>query len=222
MALRTLLGNSPAWLGALIGEAEMTEPSRRSRRNRTLANAIAMILACIGAHDAVGQRTGENLKARMQTFLAAIDTIGPTGLSHFFPRSGDFEYRRTIYKGADTIYAVWRFPAHEVERAIDGPLWESLEVQWEGQRLGLFADQARRRRGCWRRVANDRFIPPGAGVKSAIYVDWRLEEWTWVISVIADEEFASEPLPAWAFPPKDGGPSMHPEFMPEPRPCISG
>ena len=200
----------------------MIQTNRALSWVRALANALAVVLVCSGAHDVRAQRDGGDLHVRMQSFLAEIDTIGPTGLAHFFPRAGDFAYRRTIYNASDTIRSEWHFPARDVEGALDGPLWESFEVQWEGQRLGLFADQARRRRGCWRRVADDRFVPPGADATSAIFVRWRLEGAIWVISVIADEQFTSEPLPSWAFPPQTEGVSAHPELGPEPRPCTSG
>lgn len=189
---------------------------------RALANGAVAVLACIDAQNALAQQRWEDLHVRMQSFLAVMDTIGPAGLADFFPRTGEFTYRRTTYNGNDTVRSEWRFPASDVVRALnDGPLWETFEVQWEGQRLGLFADQARRRRGCWRRSANRRFVPPGADATSAIYVDWRLEGSTWVISELADEVFASEPLPAWAFPLMNADASVRPELDPEPPPCTS-
>lgn len=200
----------------------MMRAERPWRWMRTLAIA-AVTLACMGAHDALAQQPRDDLRVRMQSFLAVMDTIGPAGLTEFFPRTGEFTYRRTTYNESDTVRSELRFPAHDVARALDdGPLWESFEVQWEGQRLGLFADQARRRKGCWRRASNSRFVPPGADGMSAIYVDWRVEGSTWVISELADEVFASEPLPTWAFPPRTADVSVRPELGPEPRPCASG
>lgn len=200
---------------------QMIEVNWRLRCILWLAKGVAAVLVCLGGKNALAQSPSDELHAQMQSFLAAVDTIGPTGLTDFFPRSGTFAYRRTIYSGRDTIRSEWRFPARDAERALDGPLWESLEVQWEGQRLGLFADQARRRKGCWRRIGYARFVPPGADVTSTTYVDWRLENGIWVISVIADEEFASEPLPSWVFPSENDGDRVHPEASPEPLACTS-
>ena len=140
------------------------------------------------------------LDERMHEFIVSVDRLGPEGLVRYFPTTGDVMYRRTTHTAEETRAGVWRFPASEVSGALAayGPLWESFEMQYEAQPVGLFAHQVKLRAGRWRRVRGTRFVPPGADASSPIYVEWRQEGTNWVIAEFGDELFAPPArLPAW-------------------------
>lgn len=140
------------------------------------------------------------LEKRMADFISAFDSLPPERFVSFFPKSDDFTYTRTVHGDGGGVRK-WRFPATQAGEALAGsdrPLWASFTVQFEAQPIGLFAHQVLERPGRWVRIYGTRYVPPGSGAASPIYVEWRREGAEWVISEFGDEIFPhSVPLPRW-------------------------
>jgi hypothetical protein len=174
--------------------------TRASQHRRRTAYAVFLAFVCLvqpGAELNSQRQPDRAVESRMEQFFAAVDTLGPTGLAEFFPKTGTFTYRHTIHQTQGDQSFEWRFPASEITAALAGPLWASFEIQFEGQPIGLFAHQLMERPGQWRRISRARFVPPGANACSATYIEWRLEGLQWVISELGDEHFQTGPLPSW-------------------------
>lgn len=139
------------------------------------------------------------LERRMSSFLRAVRRHRADSIAAFFPKAGDWTYLHTRHREGGSHVGVWRFRGGEAPQAIRyrGPLWESFELQPEGQPIGLFAHQVLHRGTAWRRVRGARFVPPGASASSDIFVEWRREDGEWVVSAFGDESFKGGPLPAW-------------------------
>ncbi|HEX8694070.1 MAG TPA: hypothetical protein VF746_16735 [Longimicrobium sp.] len=168
-----------------------------------LASGIAATLPCPSAAQVPPAATADSgsptLERRMKAFLEAVRRGSSDSIATFFPRAGDFTYLHTEHRADGTRVGTWRFPAAEAPRAIGsrGPLWESFTIQFEGQPIGRFAHQVMHRGTAWSRARGNRFVPPGASPASGIFVEWRQENGTWVISAFADESFKGVPLPSW-------------------------
>ena len=177
-------------------------------RNRRLCGGNGMALVCLAvavqgflAFPTRAQATGSvGLDRRMDEFISAFDSGSAESFVRFFPTHGDFTYEHTVHGDGGGV-RVWRFPATQAGAAldgIDGLLWPSFTVQWEGQPIGLFAHQVLERPGTWVRVRGHRYVPPGGDAESRIYVEWRREGTAWVISRFGDEFFNEPaPLPSW-------------------------
>jgi hypothetical protein len=141
----------------------------------------------------------------MDQFLQAVRNGNMDSMVSFFPKRGDWSYRRTIHRAQEARVGMWRIPGADTRRAIDGgPLGESFRTSYEGQAIGRFVHQVRHRHGRWQQLPGNRFIPPGGTRSSDIYVTWRLEDGEWVISSLADETFGRGPLPSWMAPARAG------------------
>lgn len=118
----------------------------------------------------------------------------------FLPRTGLFSYHLTTHSPGRSTTGTWRFSAAGLEEAarVTGPLFEVLDIDYEGQPIGRLAHQVMHRGTAWRRVYGNRFVPPGAPASSPVFVEWRRERGTWVVSAIGDEAFTDGvPLPEW-------------------------
>lgn len=166
---------------------------------RMVASIVLALCCVLTLSSELGAQRGKgDLDGRVQAFIAAVDTLGPDGLVSFFPRSGIFTYRRTVYTPEGRRLGTWRFSASDVRAALEGPLSSSFDIQIESQPIGLFEHQVKMRSGEWHRVNGNRFVPPGADASSAIYIEWRIEGANWVISEFGDEVYTTGvALPRW-------------------------
>lgn len=125
----------------------------------------------------------EGLESRNEAFLRAV-RAPLDSVAAFFPRRGDWTWTRVTYGAPPGRRStVWRFAATETLRAIrpHGPVCESF---WRGAGVGpseIEEDGTR-----WRRVAGNRFVPPGESARSPVFVQWRREDGRWVVSAFGD------------------------------------
>lgn len=139
-----------------------------------------------------------SLQQRMDGFLAAVRSRDADSMVAFFPQTGEWRYLHTVHSEQGSRTGAWLLPAADTREAITrGDLAQSFRIHGEAQTIGLFAHQVRGRPGQWRLVSGRRFVPPGAGMSSSIFVTWRRENGKWVISSLADESFGRGPLPTW-------------------------
>lgn len=137
------------------------------------------------------------LESRNQAFLRAVKDAPRDSVAAFFPRRGDWTWTQ-VTEGAPPGHPlrVRRFAATETLRAIqpNGPVCGSfLQV---GGGVGPFEtvlagriEVAGRIEGDgtrWRRVAGNRFVPPGESARSPTFVQWRREDGRWVVSAFGD------------------------------------
>jgi len=135
-----------------------------------------------------GSRPGWTLERTMRAFL--LHGGEPLG---FFPTRGDWAWVVTThYPEAPDRVGVRRFSAGEAERAMapGGPLCSTFnrQVRAPGTITGSGGE------GPWRRVGT-RFVPPGSGAGSPVFVEWRREDGRWVLSSFGEEERYYPPPP---------------------------
>jgi hypothetical protein len=142
--------------------------------------------------------SAEAVSLRMEGFLRAVRGGDADSIAAFFPRRGEWTYRRTTRRAAEDRTGAWIFRAEDTRAAITGgPLAGSFRMNPEGQTVGRLVHQLRLRPGAWRQLPGVRFVPPGGTSSSDIYVSWRLEDGEWVISTLAEEVYAGARLPSW-------------------------
>jgi hypothetical protein len=135
----------------------------------------------------------------MAAFLHAISDEQPERIPGFFPSTGSFTHALTVHGESGDSSSVRRFAPAQKARAFryGGPLWASVNLQFESQPVGLLVHQVLCRGVAWRPVSPTRFVPPGAGASSPTFVEWRREGGRWVIAAFGEETFARDPLPEW-------------------------
>jgi hypothetical protein len=133
----------------------------------------------------------DGLESRNEAFLRAVEKAPRDSVAAFFPRRGDWTWTQVAHGAPPGRGStVWRFAATETLRAIGqggpacasfwqsgggvGPLETVLVMRIEG-------DGTR-----WRRVAGNRFVPPGESTRSPVFVQWRREDGRWVVSAFGD------------------------------------
>lgn len=155
---------------------------------------------------------GWSLRRTMREFVKAYEPRG------FFPARGEWSWVVTThYFAAPDRVGEWRFPAAQTDSAMyEGPLCGEFPFYTWGMARGEWREEDAERP--WRRVgATLRFVPPGRGARSPVFVQWRREDGRWVLSAVGVEathearvigrfvgEAAPEPwtplrlpLPAW-------------------------
>lgn len=140
-----------------------------------------------------------SLQRRMESFLAAFDTMSAPDFRGFFPRYGEVTYWHTRHTDVgDSIRSI-SVSATEIADSLNypGAFWPSFQLQFEGQPLGLLVHQVYEREGTWIRVDNSRYVPPGESRESPTFIEWRREDDQWVIAAFGDESFVDVPLPPW-------------------------
>lgn len=166
----------------------------------------AMLLLGMTAHGGAAQSlslrssspASATLTARMDAFLQAVRSGSADNIAQFFPRQGEWTYRRTTHRAEGDLVGTWTFRASDTRPAIDrGPLTDTFRANYEGQAIGSFIHQLRHRAGRWEQFPNRRFVPPGGTQSSHTFVTWRVENGEWVISLVGDEAFGRGQLPAW-------------------------
>ena len=126
----------------------------------------------------------DGLESRNEAFLRAVTRAPNDSVAKFFPRRGDWTWTQVV-EGAPPGrgLTVWRFAAPETLRTVlhYGPVCESFQG-FSGPygtelEMRIEADGTR-----WRRVAGNRFVPPGESARSPMFVQWRREDGRWVVS----------------------------------------
>jgi hypothetical protein len=177
----------------------------RSPRMRRWTWLLAAALLAMAPDDGAAQQDArprctetrpDTLEGRNCLFLQASGRQRAA----FLTRSGTFTWAHTTNRPRGAAAGVWRFTGEDARRAMDwnGPLIWVFDIHVEGQPIGTFSHQVMHRGTGWRRVRGDRFVPPGAPDDSPVFVQWRREGGTWVVSAVGDESFLDgAPLPPW-------------------------
>lgn len=126
----------------------------------------------------------DGLESRNEAFLRAARRAPDDSMAAFFPRRGDWTWTQVV-EGAPPGRGlrVWRFAAPETPWTIsrDGPVCEFFRGFWgpygNDLEMRIEADGTR-----WRRVAGNRFVPPGESARSPMFVQWRRQDGRWVVS----------------------------------------
>lgn len=136
----------------------------------------------------------DGLESRNGAFLRAVNDAPLDSVAAFFPRRGDWTWTQAA-EGAPPQHrlTVWRFAATETLRAIGpgGPVCASF---WQsGGGVGpletVLIMRIKWHRTRWRRVAGNRFVPPGESSRSPVFVQWRREDGRWVVSAFGDATY---------------------------------
>lgn len=136
----------------------------------------------------------DGLESRNAAFLRAVKHAPRDSVAAFFPRRGDWTWTQAA-EGAPPGHrmTVWRFAATETLRTIrrGGPVCASF---WQsGGGVGpietVLVMRINRDGTRWRRVAGNRFVPPGESARSPVFVQWRREDSRWVVSTFGDATY---------------------------------
>jgi hypothetical protein len=140
----------------------------------------------------------DELAIRNRAFLYAVAVSNIDSLLPFFPRTGEFAYTFTFRHPHGDSVGVWRFPAADARRAIEGPLRLSFSSQDGMVGMGSLLSATTGINRAWRRVAHHRFVPPGSQDSSPTYVQWRREGLRWVVAALGDEGMEEGMEPSWS------------------------
>lgn len=164
---------------------------------RTRARIACILLLAFTAPSLDAQPARDGLSARMNAFLAALEEYPRDTLLHFLPRRGEWTWVLTTGQGGrPERVGLWRFRRDDLLAAIEypGPLCESFSPGGDAITLGTLMYNVREHPGRWRRVAGNRFVPPGASARSPVFVQWRREDGRWVLHAYGDERRTGPPL----------------------------
>jgi hypothetical protein len=133
----------------------------------------------------------DGLERRNEAFLRAVRDSARESVAAFFPRNGDWTWMQTP-EGAPPEHPVRvsRFAATETLTAIGGggpacySFWQSDGGVGPVETVLVMRIMAEGTR--WRRVAGNRFVPPGESGRSPVFVQWRREDGRWVVSAFGD------------------------------------
>lgn len=128
----------------------------------------------------------DGLERRNEAFLRSVARAPDDSVAAYFPRRGGWTwtqvtegappgYPPTVWRFAapETLRTIWRYPVCQAFVRFSGPIGnDELEMRIE-------ADGTR-----WRRVAGNRFVPPGESARSPMFVQWRREGGRWVVSAL--------------------------------------
>jgi hypothetical protein len=151
----------------------------------------------VGRGAVAGEQDG--LSARNRAFLNAVEAADRVEIARFFPRRGDWAWHETAIgapPGQDVV--VRRFSSAETLGVISagGVACESFWMSGGG--VGPIETTFRERMLAvgkrWRRVAGNRFVPPGRPGESETFVEWRREDGRWVISAYGDASYWFPPV----------------------------
>jgi hypothetical protein len=172
-------------------------PSSASRQFALLI--LVMVLPKLMVPSLVrAQARGDGLNERASAFLRLVKGA-PGEFRPYFPRSGEMRYVHTIHASTGDRVEVLRLGVSDVERdlATQSALFDALEASPEHQTVGVLVEQVNCRGTGWRRIAGTRFVPPGEGRSSPVFIEWRREGQRWVIGSIGDESFEGDARPTW-------------------------
>jgi len=127
------------------------------------------------------------LESRNEAFLRAVEHAPRDSVAAFFPRRGQWTWTQ-VAEGAPPAHRskVRRFAATETLRAIGGGGPACASFWQSGGGVGpvetMLVMRINRGGTRWRRVAGNRFVPPGESARSPMFVQWRREDGRWVVS----------------------------------------
>jgi hypothetical protein len=150
---------------------------------RAMVVGGVLIASAAGAQARRAPTPAATPRARMREFQRAMENPSDA-LVRFFPRQGEWvlEHR----EGAAGRLSLWRHTSAQIAPAADcAAPWRTFLVYPNGI-SGAASTGDRPPRGDWQRVRPNRFVPPGRGAASPLFVEWRLEGGTWVVSSIGD------------------------------------
>lgn len=135
----------------------------------------------------------DGIERRNEAFLRSVASAPGDSVAAFFPRRGDWTWTQVVH-GAEPGRrpAVRRFAAAETLRAIRPPgpacasFWRPGGIGPGGTVLSMRIEEHGTR---WRRVAGNRFVPPGESARSPTFVQWRREDGRWVVSAFGDATY---------------------------------
>lgn len=159
--------------------------------------ALLLLLCAASSLDAQPPRRGDGLSTRMNGFLGAMGAYPRDTLLPFFPRRGAWTWvLATRQAGRADRIGLWRFRTDDLLAAIEypGPLCESFSHGGDAIVLGTLMYNVMQHPRGWRRVAGNRFVPPGASARSPVFVQWRREDGRWVLHAFGDERAAGPRL----------------------------
>jgi hypothetical protein len=125
------------------------------------ASCLAPPAAVLAQTSQASGRPAPGLSARMAAFLHAISDEQPERIPGFFPSTGSFTHALTVHGESRDSSAVRRFTPAQKARAFryGGPLWASVNLQFESQPVGLLVHQVLCRGVAWRPVSPTRSCP---------------------------------------------------------------
>lgn len=182
----------------------------------------AFLLLAITLAPPAAAQGGRVPQGRMNAFIEAVQEYPRDTLLGFFPRVGTWTWERTTHQdGRPDVVGRWRFVTSDLPRAIEypGPLCTSFTYGGDAIPMHSFRWIVIENPGRWRRVADNRFVPPGASARSRTFVQWRRENGRWVMDAFGNEVRRGPPVlgiepnavrrdrggpPTFPLPPEDG------------------
>ena len=172
--------------------------------HRNTIGATLLVISLLGCGTTASRREGNtslrsaeqnhSLEARNEAFLDAVQSRDRERVASFFPKQGTFTYTNLSHRRIGDTIREERFAAAEARREImEGTLSESLAPVTHEFALGTLYSETTRGIDNWVRVNGTRFVPRSRGQSSPIYVEWRSEGDSWVVSAFADEGFEDIP-----------------------------
>jgi hypothetical protein len=160
-------------------------------RLRTRLAAVTAILLLAG--DAAAQSPPAGLRRRMDAFSAALRNQAPKpAIAGFFPRDSAWEMVHAPHRQAPgaTIRTTRVAPDRTLAEISEGG---GLCYSFDGGTVearpadNTLTVQAMDHPRPWRYVGRQRFVPRGARDGSPVWVEWRRERGTWVVSRVGEE-----------------------------------
>ncbi|HET7462492.1 MAG TPA: hypothetical protein VFJ82_14660 [Longimicrobium sp.] len=169
---------------------QLTRFQRLALSPRRRGRAAALLLAFAAAAPAHAQDVdttvarpppGWSVRRTMREFVNSSDPF------RFFPTRGTWSWVVTThYHAAPGRVGVWRFSAAQSFSAlVDGPLCARFPFSSEAIPSTGWTPGIEERP--WRRVGATRFVPPGRGARSPVFVEWRREDGRWVLAALGVE-----------------------------------
>jgi hypothetical protein len=152
---------------------------------------VGLSSGALGAQSAPAANSA-TLREQARAFLQSVAMQDLPAIAEFLPREGDFTYVTTIHDRGGDRRSVWKFAAAERQQAIaHEPLSDAFTINYEAQPVGLFGHEVQMNGTTWKRVSATRFVPPGATIRSRVFVEFRREGTRWVVSRFGDQAYAN-------------------------------
>ena len=160
-------------------------------RHLRISSAAAFLSVSMSAVPGAAQPA--ELRSRVDEFVTALREMEPMEkIASFFPRRGVWEFVETPDKVAPGARVSRRRfgPEHTLTAIREGgPLCGSFGgVRGDvGAHEGVLVGQVQMNKGRWVHAGGNRFVPPGKGARSPIFLEWTREDGRWVISRVGEE-----------------------------------
>ena len=160
-------------------------------RHLRISSAAAFLSVSMSAVPGAAQPA--ELRSRVDEFVTALREMEPMEkIASFFPRRGVWEFVETPDKVAPGARVSRRRfgPEHTLTAIREGgPLCGSFGgVRGDvGAHEGVLVGQVQMNKGRWVHAGGNRFVPPGKGARSPIFLEWTREDGRWVIARVGEE-----------------------------------